>query len=388
MPNSNQSGMVMSDMPKALEQLYQLISTQYYDTGAINQDTMIRQSLSSFVNALWDPFSSYLPPVEWKELTDSIDGNEHIEGIWALLSKKESGVLIEEVMKWSPAAQAGIKPFDMIIKVNGSGVQQQTISEVVQHIRGASWTPVTLTIARTLSGWTIDLIEKTLIRDKIVIPSVSSQLFTGSSQVGSLWYIALSMFAQDTNELLQQQIQQLIDKRPLSWLILDLRWNGWWLLPESVDVASHFLPLGTDVVSVKYRLYADKTYKAEWNDNLSSLPLVILVDDMTASASEIITLALKEGRCKVNHPKNFSSDCSVLVVWEKTFGKWSIQNLEELSFGWSLKLTVGKWFSPSGKTIDHIGIDPDVITSLDKNRYQSHGYDSQLEQAKSLFSQK
>lgn len=394
MPSSSWSGGVFSfdDSKAAFEELYHLISIQYYDTWSINQTKMLQQAMSSFVDTLWDPFSSYLPPDESKELNDSIHWDETIEWIWAVLSKKDSWILVEEVLKWSPAAQSDIKPLDVIIKVNGSWLQSLSIWEVVQKIRGKKGTQVVLTIARQSSGM-VDIIEKNVVRDTILIPSVSSKIFSGSIKGYNIWYIALSVFAQDTDERLQNEISRLMQQW-ISWLILDLRWNGWWLLPESVDVASHFLPIWTDIVKVKYRLYTDSTYKAEWNDTLSNIPLVILVDWFTASASEIITLGIKEWRCKNIvqwtwwiQTTSLTDQCNVLIVWETTFWKWSIQNLQELTFWWSLKLTVGKWFAPSGISIDHIGKSPDIIVPFDKERYQKNGFDNQLEKAKTILSQ-
>ena len=381
----------IEDTTKAMKEIYDLVQSQYYTTWSIDQAKMSRQAMSAFVDALWDPFSSYLPPAEGKELNDAIDGHESIDGIWAILSKKDGWVLIEEVLKSSPAAQSDLKPMDMIMKVNGSGLEQLSISDVVQKIRGPKWTVVNLTIART-SSWMIEIIEKSVIRDTIVIPSVTSKILTGSWKV-PLWYIALSLFAQDTDERLEKEITNL-NTQWISWLILDLRGNGWWLLPESVDIASHFLELWTPVVQVKYRLYNDATYKAKWNDIFSDIPVVILIDGFTASASEIITLAIKEWRCKNNmigtwwiQSNVLTKDCNVILVGDKTFGKWSIQNLQELSFWWSVKLTVGKRFSPSGLSIDHIGIEPDILLPFDKDRYQKNAFDNQLEKAKSILSQ-
>ncbi len=377
--------LTIEDSTKAMKEIYDLISTQYYTTWSINQPMMSRQAMSAFVDALWDPFSSYLPPEEGKELNDAIDGQENIEGIGAVLSKKDNGVLVEEVLKSSPAAQSDVRPLDMIMKVNGSWLQNLTIGEVVKKIRWEKWSEVNLTIARYWSWDIVEIVEKKIIRDTISIPSITSKVFTLPKK--KIGYIAISLFAQNTDEKLIQEIDNL-KSQSVSWIILDLRWNGWGLLPESVDVASHFLKIGTDVVKVKYRIYKDNTYEAEWNDTLSDLPLVILVDGFTASASEIITLAIKEWRCKdIIWNWEFSDACDVVIVWNTTFGKGSIQNLQDLSFGWSIKLTVWKWFAPSGRSIDHIGIEPDIKISFEKERYMKDGYDNQLEQAKKIFSQ-
>ncbi len=377
--------LTIEESTNAMKEIYDLISTQYYTTWTINQPMMSRQAMSAFVDALWDPFSSYLPPEEWKEFNDAIDGRDNIEGIGAVLAKKDNGVLVEEVLKSSPAAQSDVKPLDMIIKVNGSWIQNLTIGQVVQQIRWKKWSEVNLTIARYWSWNIVEIIEKKIVRDTISIPSITSKILTLSKN--KIGYIALSLFAENTDEKLIQEISNL-ETQSVSWIILDLRWNGGGLLPESVDVASHFLSIGTDVVNVKYRLYTDTTYKAEWNDNLSHLPVIILVNGLTASASEIITLAIKEWRCKdIVWNWNFTDTCDVIVIWDTTFGKWSIQNLQDLSFGWSIKLTVWKWFAPSGRSIDHIGIEPDIQISFDKERYIKDWYDNQLEKAKTILSQ-
>jgi carboxyl-terminal processing protease len=376
---------------QAMKEIYSLIRRQYYTTWDIDQSQMARQALSAFVDGLWDPFSSYLPPVEWKQLSDAIDGQESIEGIGAVLSKKQGGVLVEEIIKSSPAALAGIKPLDMIVKVNGTWISQLSIWQIVDQIRGTGWTVVNLTIARSVSG-VLDIIEKNITRDTIVIPSVSSKILTGPWGQ-KLWYIAISLFAQDTDERLNQEIAKILTSAP-SGVILDLRWNGGGLLPESVDIASHFLKRWTPIVKVKYRLYNDDTYKSQWDETLINTPVVILIDWMTASASEIITLAIKQWRCK-NPPSDtiwardslLTKDCDVILLWEKSFGKWSIQNFQELRFGWSLKLTVGNRYAPSWLSINHIGIDPDILLPFDKERYQKNSLDNQLEKAKTILSQ-
>jgi carboxyl-terminal processing protease len=378
----------------AFKELYDLISLQYYDTWSVDQTRMSRQAIASFVNALWDPFSSYLEPAEDKAFTDSIDGKETIDGIGAILSKKDAGVMIEQVLKSSPAAQSWLKPLDLIIKVNNTGVQNMTIGEVVGMIRWPRWTTVILSIVRAGSGWGLDFIDKSIIRDTITIPSVSSKMLTWAWD-SPIAYIALSLFAQDTDELLQREIMWL-KKQWFSGMILDLRGNGWWLLPESVTVASHFLTWWIPIVQAKYRLYTDKMYISEWKDDIT-VPLVILVDSMTASASEIIALGIKEGRCKVigygtwwvqSGDIKFDPACNVTIVGTRTFGKWSIQNLQQLNFWWSLKLTVGKRFPPSGRSIDHIGIIPDSIIEIDSDLYIKKWIDNQLEKAKDILSQR
>lgn len=376
----------IDDTAKALQELYSEISSQYYDTGSIDQTKMSRQALASFVNALWDPFSSYLEPTENKEFQDTMNGHETIEWIGAILSKKDNGAMIEEIVKSSPAAQVWLKPLDIIIKVDWEIIQDMSLQEIIDKIRGERWTSVNLLVAREQSWSAVQFLEKKVVRDTIIIPSVTSKILSWWWNM-NIWYISLSLFVEDTNEKLTEALEEF-KKNNISGLILDLRWNWGWLLPESVSVASRFLPESTPIVQVKYRTFQDYLYKAEWKDIVSDMPLVILVDEYTASASEIISLAIREWRCKGSSVTSFTKDCDVLLVWHTTFGKWSIQSLHDLQFGWSLKLTIWKRFSPSGLSIDKIWITPDIILDFDGDAYKASGKDNYIEKAKSLFSQK
>ena len=155
---------------------------------------------------------------------DNIGGDESIEGIWAMLSQTEKGIIIEEVVHSSPAAQVGLMPLDIIVKVNGTGIQDQNVQEVVQLIRWPKGTSVDLTVMRMNDEWWFEIIEKTLIRDTIVIPSVSSKILSGD-QGQKIGYIWLSVFASDTDSRLKKEITKLLDEN-IQGVILDVRGNG------------------------------------------------------------------------------------------------------------------------------------------------------------------
>lgn len=379
----------LDETQAAMAEMYDRIRESYYYTGDIDPAHLARHALSSFVYGLKDPFSSYLPPQEAQEFESSINGEEAIEGIGAVLSKNEQWVLIEQVLNGSPAAQAGLQPFDTIIKVNGTGIQYETIHDVVAMIRGPQGTSVELSIMRVDQDQ-MQIFEVSIVRDAILIPSVSSKLLpqSGKKKIGYIW---LSLFAEDTDERLAEEIKSLLDAS-IDGLILDVRGNGWGLLPEAVAVASHFLPKGDIVTKTKYRIYHDGDYVAKGGAELSHLPLVVLTDRYSASASEIIALALRENRCpssrelSVDHTlsgSTLSSDCTVLLVWDTTFGKGTIQALQSLSFGGSLKLTVGEWLSPSGLSIHELGIAPDYRVERVRDRSQ---WDAPLNKAQELLS--
>lgn len=386
----------IQDTADALQEVYDLLQTHYYDTWSINQTTMSRQAIASFVNALGDPFSSYLEPLEDKNLVDSLNGTQTIEGIGAMLSQKEVGVMVEEVIKSSPASQADIQPLDIIVKVGWSEIHGESLADVVSKIRGPRWTTVDLTILRIVDG-TPQMIFKTVTRDTVIVPSVSSKVIL-DKKWRPLGYLSLAVFGEDTNIRLIEAMKDFHNQN-ISWLILDVRGNWGGLLPEAVTVASHFLPQSTSVVQAKYRVYQDQIYYTEWLYDIQ-VPLVILVDGLSASASEIITAAIKEWRCALlswsqlsgdlysGSTLSFDDQCDVQIVGTKTFGKWSVQELHPMNFWWSVKLTVGKWFTPHGYSVDGSGITPDEVIEFDREMYTKSSLDNQLQKAIAILSQK
>lgn len=383
----------LSETQKAMEELFSIIENEYYDVDQIDEASMSRQAISSFVSGLWDPFTSYYSPEQSKEVLNDISGDSSIEWIWAVLSQTQVGIMIEEVINGSPAFYAGLRPLDVIINVDWEDVQQQDITSVVNKIRGEKWTVVEITVLRIGTDGSVDTIQESITRDIIEIPSVSSKILTGPNDI-AIGYIALSIFAADTDYLLLQAIDELRHS-DIKGIILDLRGNGGWLLPESVSVVSHFLRKGSPVVNVDYRIYRNNKYKAEWGDKLSQFPIVILTNEYTASASEIITLALRENRCPGSTHLTIqdsgtwsvlSDECTAIVVWQRTFWKWTVQSLQNLKFGWSLKLTVWKWFSPSNVSIHEKGILPDHLIDMDVDIYFDSWVDTQLEAAEKFLS--
>lgn len=379
-----------SDIEQEMYSLYEIIQDQYYDQDDIDQDKMLRQALIAFVWALGDPFSSYLPPRETQEMYNTVHWDDSIEGIGAVLSQRAEGVMIIEITHSSPAERAGLQPLDMIIEVDGESTQHQTIYEVVDKIRWPKGTDVKISLTRRSDTGEIELIEKTITRDKIDIPSASWEILQGDPVI---WYIQIASFAWDTTKRLKDIATDLLDTK-IQWIILDLRGDGWWLLSESVSVSSFFLPKWRPITEAKYRIYKDDRYKAVGGDVLSSYPLVVLIDGYTASASEITALALRENRCSSSVDLSLqeqwswsalSAECSVVLLGSKSFWKGSVQGLIDLGFWWSLKLTVGKWFSPSGLSVDQQWILPDYQIDFDRDAYNEHWFDNQLEEAKKLL---
>ena len=167
------------------------------------------------------------------------------------------------------------------------------------------------------------------------------------------------------------EIKSLINQN-VDWIILDLRWNGWWFLPIAVEISSHFIPAWETIVTAKYRIFWDEIYKSKWYSDLQSLEVVVLVDGMTASAGEIIAMALQELRWAT-------------LIGTQTFGKWSIQTLKEFDDGSILKYTIWKRYSPEWKNIDKIWVSPNVVIEFDVDAYKNDNIDNQLEEAKKIL---
>ena len=325
-------------------------------------------SIQWFVDALKDPYTEYLPAEKNTSFTTALKWEESFEGIGAALQKKDEGAVIQEVYKWTPAALAGLRPLDMIVEVSGAKTAGMDLQEIVSKIRGPKDTTVVLTIYRASEKeWSKKIFTVEVTRKKVDIPSVSSEIIPVPWTDKNIGLIAISIIGEETEVLLQKEIAALSWKN-IAGVVLDLRWNGGGFLPKSVEIASHFIPKGKKIVTAKYTLFPSETYLSKWYGDFVSVPLVVLIDGLTASAWEIIAGALQQDRWAI-------------LVGTKTFGKWSIQTVGDVWSGTSLKYTIGKRYLPDDTNIDHEGITPDVEVIFDKDAYQKNARDVQEEKA-------
>lgn len=346
--------------------IYELLQEQYIYQDKLDPAKMQEYAIKWYVNALGDPYTTYMTVDENKMFDEELEGAQEFEGIGAVVVKKENGVLIEEVLKGSPAFKAGIEPLDLIIEIDGEEIQALTLPEAVKKMRGPKGTQVTFTIYRERAE---EIVEITATRDTIVVPSVDGKILTrsGTNQL----YVEVAVFGDDTKKSFKAVMDALATQA--DWVILDLRGNGGGYLPIAGELASFFLPKGTVVTQTKYLSFPTETFASKGYPDLQGKPVVVLIDDITASASEIVAAALRERG-------------GAQLVGEKTFGKWSIQTLHELPDGSLLKYTVGKWYTPQGNHIeDHEGLVPDVEVPFDSARYLSWDGDNQLLKAQEVL---
>ena len=348
----------------------EILSQEYYDNELLNSSNtgMVEWALVWYVWAIDDPYTVYLKEEDNTELMNDLDNNAWFAGIWAVIGKVDNYVIIDEILKNSPAAKAWLLPLDRIYMVEGQTLEDLTINEVVQLIRWEKWTEVNLFIEREWKNWEENKrFLVTIVRDDVSLPSVTSELIEKDGK--NLLYLEVSIISNKTTALLLEEIRDAMKSAGnFDGIILDLRWNEWWYLEEAVKLLWHFFPKDTLLVKSKYRAFEDINYVSEWRWELWNYPIVILVDQLTASAGEIIALKFQE-EWKT-------------IIWMKTFWKWSIQTVKDFNDGSSLKYTVWKWYSPNDVNIDKEWITPDIEVERDYEKYIEDGTDNQLEVAK------
>lgn len=350
------------------EKLYTLLKNQYYDQDTLDTGVMLDGALKWFVAALGDPYTAFLDTEENSSLTEELKGEENFEGIGAAILKKNDAIEIQEVYKGTPSYEAGLRPLDLIIEVNGEKTKDMSTQDAVDKIRGPEGTSVELAILRPSAEQPSERLFKVdITRKKVSIPSVSTDLLTMWTR--KIWYINISIIGEQTENAMKKAVAE-VKAQNIDGLILDLRGNGGGFLDIGVKIASHFVPKGQTVVTTKYRVAQyDEIYKSEGYGDFDTTPVVVLVDSLTASAGEIIAAAL--------HDIN-----GAVIVGTKTFGKWSIQTIEEFGIGSAIKYTIGKWYTPKDENVDQMWLTPDVEVIFDTDAYKDDGTDNQLERAK------
>lgn len=332
-----------------------LIERNYVDN--VDSEKLAISAIEGMLKTL-DPYSAYLTPERYKELEIGTSGE--FGGVGIEISGENDLLTVITPIEGSPAAKAGINPGDLIIAIDGKSTQGLSVDEAVKSLRGPKGSTVKITIQ---SQGDKNPREVVLVRDIIYVKSVNSKLVDG--RIG---YIKLSQFQEKTSEELVKAIEALEseNKSQLNGLILDLRNNPGGLLTQAVEVADEFIDEGL-IVSVKGRVEDQSTeYYATKKDNTPGYPIVVLVNKGSASASEVVAEALQDKKRAV-------------ILGTKTFGKGSVQSIIKLEDGSGLKLTTAKFYAPSGRSINQVGVIPDVIVE------DSQGKDLQLERAKELI---
>lgn len=337
-----------ANLPTALdfssvEQLYDVLRRKY--DGELNADELINGMLHGLASATGDPYTVYLNAEEAAEFDKQLSGT--FSGIGAELGvDDEDNIIIVSPIDGFPAQKAGLRPQDQIIGIDGESTAGSTIFEAVNKIRGPKDTDVTLQIIRGDKE-----MEITITREDIVIPSVDYEVTDDN-----IGYIQINQFGDDTAELSKKAAEEFAQKG-VKGVVLDLRGNPGGLLNAAVDVSSLWLPKGTTVLQQKSGDTVISTETATGGDILNGIPTVVLINEGSASASEIVAGALKDNGVAE-------------LIGVKSYGKGSVQEIHPLEGGAELKVTVARWFRPNGENIDKLGVSPDKEVKMSEEDYE------------------
>ena len=314
-----------------VEELYDALKDGY--DGELSNESIEDGLKAGLVKSAGDPYTEFLNAEASKEFNEDLNGS--FEGIGAELGKEVQSIIIISPIDGFPAQKAGIKPGDIITKINDESTYDISISDAVKKIRGEKGTKVKLDVFRDNK-----VLNFEITREQINLPSVKSEVTPENIGI-----IKISRFGDDTEELVLKAAKDFKTKK-VKGVILDMRGNPGGLLDQSVKVSSVWLPKGKLVLEEKRGGEVVNTFKANGNSILLGIPTVVLVDEGSASASEIVAGALRDNGVAT-------------IIGQKTYGKGSVQELKQLSDGGVLKVTIARWFTPAGKNIDKEGIEPD-----------------------------
>ncbi|MBI2524060.1 S41 family peptidase [Candidatus Peregrinibacteria bacterium] len=317
--------------------VWRLLLSRYIAPEQLQPRTMLIGAIRGLVDAIGDPYTTFLTPEENQEFRDALQGA--LEGIGAELMIQEGNIVVVAPLRDSPAERAGLLPGDFITAVDGEDTEKESLSDVVRRIRGPKGSKVSLSILRKGAALTISI-----KREDIHVPSVEEEL--KNTEKGPIAYIAINQFGDGTVKEVTASIASA-KKSGVRGLILDVRFNGGGYLDGAVALASLFLQQGK-VVSVKGRGDSLSHHYVTGRPALPDLPIVILVNQGSASAAEILAGALQDHK-------------RATVIGTKSFGKGTVQEVIDLPEGSGLRLTTAHWLLPSGRNLAHEGIAPDIV---------------------------
>ncbi|SHE69946.1 carboxyl-terminal protease [Clostridium fallax] len=338
---------------------------KYYD-GEINENALVEGAIKGMTESLKDPYTVYMNPDEYENFKEKSEGSYN--GLGIQLGVKDDKIIIVSPLKNSPAEKAGIKKGDIILKVNDTSVGANDLEKAISMMKGKEQADIKLTLNREDKG-NFDVMLK---REVIKTESVKSELINNN-----IGYIQIIGFEQETGKDFKNQLQQLKDKGAKG-LILDLRDNPGGYLTESVDVVSNFIPKDKTIVSTIDK-YKNETKNESKGGIAIGMPLVVLTNNRSASASEIVSGAIRDYKVGT-------------LVGETTYGKGVVQVLlPNKESGSALKVTISKYYTPNGENINKIGIKPDIEISYPeelKSKPYDRNTDPQFEKALEVINEK
>lgn len=332
------------------------INLEYYKPEDVNQDKLIYGAANGMVQTLKDPYSVFFDPEKAAQLESSLQGE--FEGIGIMIDVVDGKPVIAQVIPDSPAAKADLKPGDLLITIDGKEIADLSLEGVMNALQGKAGTEVQLTIKRAENLLTFAIIREVIQMDSVSQPSSTVQI---PPDIG---YIVIYLFADQTDEEFSAVLKQVLAKDPKG-LIVDLRNNGGGYLDSALHLLNHFIE--KDKILVNMKLNGKILQEKSEGSGVIDIPVVVLINNNTASAAEIVAAALQDHKV-------------AKLIGEQSYGKGVAQKVITYSDGSILKLTFEKWLTPLQRDINEVGLKPDIEVTRTKADIAS-GKDPQLERA-------
>ena len=339
---------------KLFSEVMEKVRRDYVDGTNLTYQELVYGALKGMINEL-DPHSEFLDPDKYKDLQSDTEG--HFGGLGIVIAMKDNFVTVVSPMEDSPGFKAGILSGDRIMKISGKSTENMSLTDAVKILRGDPNTDVSLSLLRPSTGQLKDynLTRAVINVDMVKDINGKKEFPLGENKIG---YIRLVQFGEKTSDDLEVALNKL-KNQGMQGLVIDLRWNPGGLLDQAVEVCEKFLPRGQLIVSTEGRnANQDSKHRASGRgDELHGMPIVVLVNLGSASASEIVSGCLQDLH-------------RAIILGEKTFGKGSVQSIIPLDDGSALRLTTAKYYTPSHKVIHQVGITPNITvpTTDDEER--------------------
>ncbi len=355
--NGTADSIVNEDTEKKLAAIEDVIEEYYYQDEDIDVDAMTEGMYAGMVDSLGDPYSVYYTEEEWNDLMQETEGVYYGIGAYLMIDPNTGLGKISGVIDNTPAQEAGLRADDLLYLVDGVSTMGMELSEIVAMVKGEEGTTVHLTIYREGEN---DYLEIDVERRKIESPTVNYEMLEDN-----IGYIQITEFDEVTTDQFTEALA-VIKGSEARGLILDLRGNPGGSLSVVVDIAREILPKGL-IVYTEDKYGQRDEYTCDGKNELN-MPLVVLVNGNSASASEILAGAIKDYK-------------KGTLLGTTTFGKGIVQRVLPLTDGTALKLTISAYYTPNGNNIHGVGIEPDVVCEFDSDTYYEDGVDNQLEAA-------
>ena len=335
-PKDNVSSIDNIFNAEKIESIISILKSKYYDSSKISDQKIFDGALAGIVASVGDPYTNYFNEELTKSFSEEMSGS--FSGIGAEIAIKDNALTVVAPLPNTPAEKAGIKAGDKILKINNEDTSGMSSDVAVSKIRGEKGTEVSLSIYQMETKTTKDF---KIIRDNIVVESVT---YEKKNDVG---VITISSFNDNTSSKFKEVVKDIIADKKIKGIVLDLRNNPGGYLSTAIDVSSYWLNRGDVIVSEKNKTSETNPHKASGSNILTNYKTVVLINEGSASASEIVSGAL--------HDHNKAT-----LIGKKSFGKGSVQEYQEFGDGTAIKVTVAEWFTPNGLNINKNGINPDV----------------------------